>query len=399
VSPAAPSALDGAAGVSGRILLLSQLYPPDVGGSAVLLHEGYSRIGGDAVTVAADSARHQAGLTSTGNPLVPLPIETSRWGLFDPRAVAHHFSLGARLRRLASRSTVIHCARALPEGVAAWAASLAGGPRYVCWTHGEDVTSALTSRELTMVMRLVHRRASALVANSANTRGLLEQCGVPTSKIHIVYPGVDAERFRPDVDGRAIRARVAPDADFVLLSVGRLQRRKGHDLAIEAVAALAPQYPGLRYVIVGDGEERARLEGIARQHGVSRQVVFAGEVPASDLPAYYAACDVFLLPNRIEQGDIEGFGIVFLEAAATGRAVVAGNTGGVPEAVADGQTGLLVSGTDVDELATSLRRLVTDRVLRERLGRAGRERVLRSFTWTATAARIRAMHESVMAAD
>jgi phosphatidylinositol alpha-1,6-mannosyltransferase len=378
---------------------LSQLYPPDVGGSAVLLHEGYSRIGGQAVTVAADGRTHEAGHTSAGAPLVALPIATSRWGLFDPRAAAHHVALGARLRRMTSRSTVIHCARALPEGIAAWAASFAGGPRYVCWTHGEDVTSALTSRELTFVMRRVHRGASALIANSANTRRLLESCGVPGAKIHIVYPGVDAERFTPGVDGRELRARLAPGADVMLLSVGRLQRRKGHDTAISAVASLKAQYPRLRYVIVGDGEERARLEGLVRSLGVDGQVVFAGEVSVDDLPRYYAASDIFLLPNRIEQGDIEGFGIVFLEAAATGRPAIGGNSGGVPEAVADGQTGLLVSGTDVEELAATIRRLAGDAVLRERLGRAGRERVLRSFTWISTAERIRAVHEAVMAVD
>lgn len=390
---------ESATSTASRILLLTELYPPDVGGSAVLFHEGYSRIGGNALTVVADQRHHRAGTTSSGAPLVPLPIATSRWGVFDPRAATHHLSLAVRLRMLASRSTVIHCARALPEGIAACVASVAGGPRYVCWTHGEDVTSALTSRELTLVMRQVHRRASALVANSVNTRRILEASGVPSGKIHVIYPGVDAGRFTTDVNGREIRARVAPGADLVLLSVGRLQRRKGHDLAISAVAAIKPKHPRIRYVIVGDGEERARLEALAQSLGVAGQVVFAGEVSAADLPAYYAACDIFLLPNRIEQGDIEGFGIVFLEAAAAGRPVIAGNTGGVPEAVADGETGLLVSGTDVEELAATICRLAKDRALRDRLGRAGRERVLRSFTWTSTAARIRTVHDTVAGLD
>jgi phosphatidylinositol alpha-1,6-mannosyltransferase len=384
---------------TGKVLLLSQLYPPDVGGSAVLLHEGYSRLGGNALTVVADRRNHRSGVTSAGAPLVAAPIETTRWGLFDPRAAAHHIALALRLRRLASPSTVIHCARALPEGVAAWVASFAGGPRYVCWTHGEDVTSALTSRELTLVMRRVHARASAVVANSANTQRLLENSGVPSSKIHTVYPGVDAERFTPDVDGSEIRAHVAPGADLVLLSVGRLQRRKGHDTALLAVAAVKAEYPRLRYVIVGDGEERTRLETMVHELNLTDRVTFAGEVSAAVLPEYYAACDIFLLPNRIERGDIEGFGIVFLEAAAAGRPVIAGNSGGVTEAVAQGETGLLVGGTDVEELAETIRRLASDPALRQSFGRAGRERVMRAFTWKATAERIRAVHETVLALD
>jgi phosphatidylinositol alpha-1,6-mannosyltransferase len=383
----------------GRILLLSQLYPPDVGGSAVLLFEGYSRVDGAELIVAADAGSHTSGLTDAGTRLVALPIKTSRWGFVDPRAVAHHVSLGLRVRRLASRGTVVHCARALPEGIAALVARQLGGPRYVCWTHGEDLTTSLLSREQTLVTRRVHAGASAVIANSENTRRLLRESGVPDSKIHVVYPGVDPDRFSPSVDGRALRQRFAPEGGPFLLSVGRLQRRKGHDLAIAAVARLARERPHLRYVIVGAGDERARLDGIVRSLGVERHVVFAGEVPADELPAFYSACDVFLLPNRIEESDIEGFGIVFLEAAATERPVIAGNTGGVPEAVADGLTGLLVSGTDADELAAALRRVVSDNVLSRRLGRAGRARVLREFTWQSTAARIAAVHDTVLAAD
>jgi phosphatidylinositol alpha-1,6-mannosyltransferase len=143
---------------------------------------------------------------------------------------------------------------------------------------------------------------------------------------------------------------------------------------------------------VGTGEERPRLDALARELGVADRVVFAGEVPPGDLPAYYAACDVFLLPNRIDEGDIEGFGIVFLEAAASERPAIGGSSGGVPEAVADGLTGLLVSGTDADELAGCVRRLVSDKVLARRLGRAGRQRVLRSFTWDRAGRRIADVH-------
>ncbi len=378
-----------------RILLLTQLYPPDVGGSAVLLHEGYSRVADADLLVAADAGSHQAGAAINGARLVGLPIATTRWGCIDPRAVAHHVALGWRVRRLAAPGTVVHCARALPEGIAALAASQLGGPRYVVWTHGEDLTMSLTSREQTFVTRCVHRGASAVIANSQNTRRLLRASGVPDSKIHVIYPGVDTARFSPGVDGQYLRQRYAPDGGPILLSVGRLQRRKGHDLAIQAVARLRASMPGLRYVIVGDGDERVRLNEIARAQGVEDVVIFAGEATPAELPAYYAMCDLFLLPNRVEQGDIEGFGIVFLEAAAAERPVVAGNSGGVPEAVADGVTGLLVSGTDADELSAAIRRLVGDPDLARKFGRAGRARVLEGFTWTTTAARIRSAHEAV----
>jgi phosphatidylinositol alpha-1,6-mannosyltransferase len=150
--------------------------------------------------------------------------------------------------------------------------------------------------------------------------------------------------------------------------------------------------PVLRYVIVGDGDERARLEALVGHHGLRDRVTFVGEVPGGDLPGYYAACDIFLLPNRIDDGDVEGFGIVFLEAAAAGKPTVGGRSGGVPEAVEDGTTGLLVSGTDVQELSAAIRRLATSATARDRMGRAGRARVLSGLTWERAADQVGELH-------
>src|SRR5262249_32016510 len=151
-------------------------------------------------------------------------------------------------------------------------------------------------------------------------------------------------------------------------TVGRLQRRKGHDLTIETLAALKPALPHLRYVIVGEGEERARLEALVAHHGLSDRVTFAGAVAAEELPSYYAAADIFVHPNRVDAGDVEGFGIVFLEAAATGLPTIGGNSGGVPEAIEGDVTGLLVDGTDVNELAIAVRRLAESATLRREMG-------------------------------
>jgi phosphatidylinositol alpha-1,6-mannosyltransferase len=304
------------------------------------------------------------------------------WGLLSPRAAWEHLCVAMRIRRLISRRDgVVHCARLLPEGLSALMARLLGGPRYVCWAHGEDLVIAQSSRELVFFLTLVLKHAEAVLANSHNTAALLATLGVPAARIHVVHPAVDAERFHPGVSGQEIRRRHAAPDDVLLLSVGRLQRRKGHDVAIRAVAALRHELPHLRYLIAGDGEERARLEQIACEHGVQDRVSFAGVVPDGDLPAYYAACDVFLLPNRIDNGDIEGFGIVFLEAAATGKPVIGGDSGGVPEAVERDITGLLVA---IRELATSAPR-------RRQMGAAGRARAQRQFSWQRAATLVTAL--------
>jgi phosphatidylinositol alpha-1,6-mannosyltransferase len=217
---------------------------------------------------------------------------------------------------------------------------------------------------------------------------MLAALGVPESRILVVHPAVDADRFHPGVDGRRVRQRYAGDDDVMLLSVGRLQRRKGHDVAIRAVASLGAELPNLRYVIAGDGEERARLEQLVIDERVQDRVFFAGTIADDDLPAYYAACDVFLLPNRVDAGDIEGFGIVFLEAAASGKPVIGGDSGGVPEAVERDVTGLLVDGASVDAVAAAIRHLATSHACRARLGRAGRARVQRAFSWQRAASTI-----------
>lgn len=321
-------------------------------------------------------------------------MATKHWGLLDVEGAYHHVRLALAVRKLAPAGAVVHCARALPEGVAAWLSHSTGGPPYISWSHGEDIASARQSREFTWLITRVCHGAAAHLANSRSTGRMLEGLGVPAARIHVVYPGVDSTRFRPDVDGSEIRARHGAAGQVILLSVGRLQRRKGHDHAIAAIAQLDRSI-AVRYLVVGDGEERARLEALAGQYGVRDRVTFLGEVPADDLPRYYAACDIFLMPNRIDEGDVEGFGIVFLEAAAAGKPSIGGRSGGVPEAVAEGETGMLVSGTDTAETAEAIRSLATSEDRRRSLGARARARVCRDFTWERAASEVATVHRLV----
>ena len=381
------------------LLLLSELFPPAVGGSAVLFANIYGRVRDD-VVVLTDSVTSPGCEDERRGALRILrrPIASSRWGLLDPVGLRQHLRLAWQTRQLGAAS-VVHCARALPEGLAAALARTGGGPRFVVWTHGEDLVTAATSRELRLLTRWVYRRASAAVANSRNTARLLEAFGVPRPKIDIVYPAVDPNRFHPSVDGRPMRAALGIDDRTVLiLSVGRLQRRKGHDVMLRALARLGRMHPPLHYVIVGDGKERIRLEILAHECGVREQVTFMGEVSDEALPAWYAASDIFALPNRVDDdGDIEGFGIVFLEAAASGRPAIGGDSGGVPEAIDRGVSGLLVDGASVDAVADAIRTLALNPALRHHLGNAARARVLRRFTWERAAEQIGRLNARVAA--
>lgn len=379
------------------VLLVSELYPPAVGGSAVLFGNIYPRIPHTSLAVLTDD-RFTHDQVEAPVRVVRRRLRTPWWGLGDPRGIARHVRNAFTIRHMASAmrpAPVVHCGRILPEGLAARIARLAGGPRFVCWAHGEDLAFMSTSRDLTATMRHVVNQADRVIANSENTKAFLTRTGIAPEKVAVVHPGVDCARFRPDVDGRAIRSQHGLDSHLVILSVGRLQARKGHDVAIQAVAALRAELPSLKYVIVGDGEERPRLEELVATLGVADAVVFAGEVAEEALPRYFAACDVFLLANRVEQGDFEGFGIVFLEAAASGRPVIGGASGGVIEAVEHGVTGLLVDASSVDAIAGALATMVRGADLRRAYGEAGRRRAVERFSWEAAAARVRAVHDSI----
>jgi phosphatidylinositol alpha-1,6-mannosyltransferase len=379
-----------------EILVLTEHFPPAVGGSSTLFDEIYRRIKEPAVTVITQRRSHVHPNDSGGLAVVEDQLTIPNWGIARPAALRHHWRIARGLKaRTRTSGAIVHCGRALPEGVAAWLSRLSGGPRYLCWAHGEDLAMARSSRELTYLTTRVFLSAEFALANSRNTANMLVDFGIPVDRIVIVYPGVDADRFSPTVDGAPIRNRLAPGADIVVLSVGRLQRRKGHDLAIRTLSRLRSSLPKIMYLIAGDGEDREYLERLAEANDVVDRVRFLGDVPSAVLPQLYAASDIFLLPNRIENGDIEGFGIVFLEAASAGKPVIGGNTGGVPEAVLDGVTGLLVTGTDVDELSGAVARLATDSSLRARFGKAGRRRIEASFTWERAADIVRQVHQRI----
>jgi phosphatidylinositol alpha-1,6-mannosyltransferase len=363
----------------------------------MLLDSVYSRVH-QQVTVLTDRDTIGDAVTRSPFRMVTTALDGRLWGVADVTSIRQHVRVGGLIRRL-SAGGIVHCGRAQPEGLAAVVASFGRrGPKFLFWAHGEEITMAQTSREFQWVMRQVYARAARAIANSRNTARLLELSGMPRSRIEVVYPGVDAERFSPSVDGSKVVARFAPNGELLLVSVGRLQRRKGHDLAIQALARCRAKLPPFHYLIVGDGHELESLQTLARERGVSDVVSFAGSVPADDLPSYFAAADIFVHPNRVvDEADFEGFGMVFLEAAAAGRPVIGGATGGVVEAVADGVTGLLVGGTEVDELAVAIETLALSAELRHRMGSAGRARVTTDFTWEAAARRVEQIHAAVAA--
>lgn len=372
-----------------RLLLLTEYFAPHPGGTAVYYYEIWRRLRHADVTIVARTHPGAAAFDSRQPfPIVRtpfLPIPKIRMAV----EAGTHFLTGLRL--ITARSVqVLHGGQVYPLGVAVYALCLLTRVPYTLYVHGEEVATARRRPWTRAIAAFVLRHASAVFVNSWFSAGHVSALGVAASRIHVARPGVDPRRFRP-ADGSALRARLGGGGRQVLLSVGRLIPRKGQDTVIRLLPHIAAQAPEVVYWIAGEGvdAERRRLRDLAAAAGVEDRVRFLGEVPGEDLPALYAACDVFVMLNRtMPDGDVEGLGIVFLEANACGKPVVAGRSGGAGEAVRDGQTGLLVPEGDDAAAVAAIVRLLRDPDLRARFGEAGRRWTIKHFSWDRTAQRV-----------
>jgi phosphatidylinositol alpha-1,6-mannosyltransferase len=217
------------------------------------------------------------------------------------------------------------------------------------------------------------------------------------TQLERLAPGVDAAVFRPDPDARrAVRERVGLSGRPVIVCVSRLVARKGQDVLIGALPAIREQVPDAALLVVGGGPHRGQLERLAAERGVERDVVFTGSLPWAELPGYFAAGDVFAMPCRTRRRglDVEGLGIVYLEASASGLPVVAGDSGGAPDAVLEGVTGTVVDGTSVAAVRDAVVGYLTDPQRAHAAGEAGRAWVQREWTWEGSAARLRELLRS-----
>jgi phosphatidylinositol alpha-1,6-mannosyltransferase len=269
----------------------------------------------------------------------------------------------------------------------------------VIYAHGNEILEAIDSEW--EKPRLALQGANCVLANSRFTAQLVERAGVRPEAIKVIPLGCNTEKYRPREPNPQLRERILGHRldDFIILSVGKLTERKGQDMVIRALPAVRKALPGVTYVIVGDGPFKQDLEGLASSLNVRDHIFFAGKVSDGELPDFYALCDVFTMPSRarLDFHDVEGFGLVFLEAGASGKPVVAGRSGGVEDAVVHGTTGLLVNPSNVEELTAALISLLTNPELRTKLGIQGRERVQREFTWDIVGAHVQEILAQVAA--
>lgn len=375
-----------------RVLLVTNDFPPRPGGIQSYLEQLVGRLVTSSdrqVTVYAPAWKgaeaYDAAAAAAGYPVVRHP-----GSLMLPVP-----SVESRMRALIAEHGIdtVWFGAAAPLALLAPAARRAGASRVLASTHGHEVGWSMLPVARS-VLRRIGDHTDTVTFVSHYTKGRFAAAFGPAATLEHLPPGVDTERFRPDPAARAeLRTRYGLGERPTVVCLSRLVPRKGQDMLIQALPGIRRRVDGAALLIVGGGPHRAKLQQLAERTGVGEHVTFTGGVPAAELPAHHAVADVFAMPCRTRGAglDVEGLGIVFLEASATGVPVVAGDSGGAPETVQHNKTGLVVDGRAVEKIADAVAGLLADPDRAAAMGAAGREWVSAHWRWDVLTERLAAL--------
>ncbi len=369
-----------------KLLIATIEFPPQRGGVANYLAGLAGALPCDKVAVLAPKA---VGVEQSDN---ARPYKIYRKNLISrlpfiwPRWLPLFFHLWRTARR--EKVEAIFAGQVLPVGTAAYLLNKIFVLRYFISCHGMDILTAAGSPRKKKLMNKIFEQASGIIANSEFTKKELIKIGIPENKITIIYPCPGEEEGIGQEKVEEIRKKLGLADKKIILTVGRLVARKGHDRLIEAIPQILARVPNVIYVIIGDGPERERLQAISSKLQIENNILFTGEISEAKKTAFYQLCDVFaMIPRQIGQ-DVEGFGTVYLEANHFGKPVIAGRSGGVAEAVLNGVTGLVVDPENTDQVVEAVIKLLIDKELANKFGEQGKTRIEKEFNWKTQTAKL-----------
>lgn len=372
-----------------KVLIFTRDYPPDYGGVQVTM-EHLARFFGDETVVLTRRYPGDAEYDRQ-QPRRIRRLPRLEWRHDNPvldrllRGLCYllRFLLGGiylaeEIRR--QKTDAVHCAYPLANGLPMMVVRIFTGCPYVVYCHGTEVLREIEKGGVNrLLLKFVLRLAARVVVTGEFMAGVVGRF-VKREKIIIAPLGADSGELDPAAPPLTEVAGVSLNGRKVLLTVGRIERRKGQDKLAEALPEIVRAAPTTLWVVVGDGPAMPALRRRADETGLGEHVVFTGRLTYRELSGLYARADVFAMPNRQIGPDVEGFGIVFLEAARFGTPCVAGQSGGAPQAIDPGRTGLLCDGENPADIAEKIIKILSDDQLAATLGRAGREWV-RRHTW------------------
>jgi phosphatidylinositol alpha-1,6-mannosyltransferase len=370
-----------------KVLVLTENFPPISGGSGRWFWELYSRLPKEQYLSLADDVQGAAEFDNTHQlNILRMPLKSSEWGFKSSGGMKFYWRLFRQIRNIIKqqRITHIHCGRVIHEGVTAWILKLITGTPYLCYVHGEDVETAATSGEHILMVKQVCKHADLLICNSHNSANIVKRLNYAgDDKIRVLYPGVDASLFVPAASDEAFKQHMGWQGLKVIITVGRLQARKGQDMMIRVTDLLKHQFPEIMYAVIGRGECLESLQALASELGLNDNVQFLTDVSDAQMIQCYQQSDIFILPNRTIVNDIEGFGMVLVEAQACGKPVIAGDSGGTIETMRLNESGYVIDCTEPIMISKTVAELLANPTRCSAMGKVGRQHVEAELDWQA----------------
>lgn len=276
----------------------------------------------------------------------------------------------------------LHFVNVFPIGLVAPIIKFFRRVPYAVYIHGLDVLSLKNSKISYSLLQFILRNANKVICNSNYTKNIILNMGIRENNTAILHPGIDIPN-NTIKDKNTLKEQLGLKDKRVLLTVSRLVERKGHDKVLLAMKQLINIYPNIVYIIVGDGPDKDRLTNLVKEYGVENYVLFKSNLENNEIYDLYQVADLFVMPSREikNKGDVEGYGIVFLEANYFHLPVIAGNSGGIPDAVKDGETGYLVDPINVEEIIQKIGVVFNDEELMQSMGKLGHKWAVENCLW------------------
>jgi phosphatidyl-myo-inositol dimannoside synthase len=367
-----------------KSLLVTLDFPPKIGGVSHQLFNIAVNFPKQNLVVLTDEADQ-----ATQNPKVSIyrqKIITS-----NPLIWPKWLPLVWQIKKLITAESIrlLQVGQILPIGTIALIFNKLKKVPYIVYVYGMDLVTSRHSAWKTYLIRKILQNASGIVANSGYTKELAVKSGALEKRIIIAYPCPNLKKMNAadEKQIKGLRQHYNLVGLQVILSVGNLVKRKGHDFVLKGLVDVIKKNDKIRYVIIGSGPELSKLQELVQQLQLQKYVFFPGKVRDADLQSWYEICDIFVMPSRTitdiksQPIDLEGFGMVFLEANTYGKPVIGGRSGGQHDAIEENKSGLLVNPVDSNEIALAILKLLSNENLRRQIGEYGRQRVVNSFQW------------------
>lgn len=380
-----------------KTLLVTNDYPPIVSGISTVFYHVWRYLPADKNIILAPRVEGSSAFDKKDD------LNITRYPFFSKKNVLYklinNLLMFMYILSFIPKVEGIHCGQILSSGVCGLLFKKLFKTPYFLWVYGGETTPVYVNSVWSqLLIKKILDNASIIITNSKFTSREFIEYGLSHEKVVEIIPGVDYEIFKPFPKPSDLVEEYKLQGKKVVLTVSRLTERKGHDIVLKALPAVLESYPNLSYIIVGDGPCKTKLKRLCQKLNLNSVVTFVGFITDEGLVKYYNLCDIFVMPNR-EISDstdsVEGFGITFIEANACNKPVIGGRSGGAIEAVDDGVTGFLVDPLNEKELSQKIIYLLHNEKSARKMGKNGRERVEKEFSWKKRAQELSRAFEKV----